>query len=131
MAELFYREERDVDFFNACERVRAEEPMLSVSAIVSKAVLLPAKSFFLHRREYSSIVRRNGAGLPKNDIKRQLHTEILNRYRTLKEENPDMPTLEITKIIAEQPAPRFYISERRAEDLYYKLLKLPQTHFRT
>jgi hypothetical protein len=127
MAELFYREDRDSDFFKACERVRGREPNLSVSEITAKAILLPAKSFYLHRREYSSIIKRNGMKLPKNEIKKQLHQEILSRYQNLKKENPDMDVLEITKIITEQPAPRFYISRRRAEDIYYGLLKKPQS----
>ena len=127
MAELFYREDRDSDFFNACEQVRSEESHLSVSEIVSKAILRPAKSFYLHCREYSSIIRKNGKQLPNNKIKKLLHLEILERYRSMKEENPCMDVLEITKLIAEQPAPRFYISERRAEDIYYELLKKPQS----
>ena len=127
MAELFYREDRDSDFFNACEQVRSEESHLSVSEIVSKAILRPAKSFYLHRREYSSIIRKNGKQLPNNKIKKLLHLEILEMYRSMKEENPCMDVLEITKLIAEQPAPRFYISERRAEDIYYELLKKPQS----
>ena len=131
MAELFYREDRDSDFFNACEQVRSEEANLSVSEIVSKAILRPAKSFYLHRREYSAIIRKNGIELPKNEIKKLLHLEILERYRQLKEESPGIDVLDITKIIAEQKAPRFYISERRAEDIYYALLKKPQSQLYT
>jgi hypothetical protein len=131
MAKLFYREDRDSDFFNACEQVRSEETNLSVSGIVSKAILRPAKSFYLHRREYSDIIRKNGVGLPKNEIKKLLHLEILERYRNLKNENPGTGVLEITKIIAGQSAPRFYISERRAEDIYYELLKKPQSQLYT
>lgn len=127
MAELFYREDRDNDFFNACEQVRGEEMNLSVSEIVSRAILRPAKSFYLHRREYSAIIRKNGIELPKNEVKKLLHLEILKRYQHLKNENPCIDILDITKIIAEQSAPRFYISERRAEDIYYALLKKPQS----
>jgi hypothetical protein len=126
MAKLFYREDRDNDFFNTCEQIRNEGTNLSVAEIVSKAILRPAKSFYLHRREYSYIIKKNGSRLPKNGIKKLLHLEILNRYQKLKETNPGMDILEITKIIAEQPAPRFYISGRRAEDIYYRLLKRPQ-----
>ena len=123
MAELFYREDRDRDFFEACEQVRSEEKNLSVSEIVSKAILHPAKSFYLHKREYSSIIRKKGIPPPKSEAKRQLHQEILKRYQEIKENNPKMDIPEITKIIECQKAPRFYISKRRAEDLYYELLR--------
>ena len=66
-----------------------------------------------------------------NEIKKLLHLEILERYRNMKNENPGIDVLEITKIIAEQSAPRFYISERRAEDIYYELLKKPQSQLYT
>ncbi|MDR0823890.1 MAG: hypothetical protein LBN74_02275 [Prevotella sp.] len=131
MAQLFYREDRDSDFFNACEQVRNKETNLSVSEIVSKAILHPAKSFYLHRREYSAIIKRNGMKLPKNEIKKLLHLEILKRSRKIKNENPGIDIFWITKIIAEQSAPRFYISERRAEDIYYELLKKPQSKLYT
>ena len=129
MAELFYREDRDSDFFNVCEQVRIEHGYISVSQIVAKAILKPANSFYIHRREYASIIKRNGSLLPRNEIKRLLHLEILNRFHEIKENNPDMCILDITKIISEQKAPRFYISQRRAEDIYYDLLKKPQSIF--
>ena len=131
MAELFYREDRDVDFFNVCERVRSEEKTLSVSTIVSKAILKEAKSFYMHPREYSSIIRRQGKRFPKNEIKKALHLEILARYKRLKRENPHLDLPEIAKLIAEQGAPRFYISKRRAEDIYYGMLKKPHSKILT
>jgi hypothetical protein len=126
MAELFYREDRDVDFLNVCEQVRSEGKGLSTSDIVSKAILRPAKSFYLHRREYSTIIRKNGNRLPNNHIKRRMHLDILERYQNLKKNNPNMDASEGSKIIAEQSAPRFYISERRAEDIYYQSFKKTQ-----
>lgn len=124
MAELFYREDRDIDFLNACEEVRQEsEKHLSVANIVSKAILKPAKSFYIHHREYTNIVRRGRKNLPKGKASRELHSEILDRYYKLKEEYPDLKDEEISKILSEQPAPRFYISKSRGIILYYELLK--------
>lgn len=124
MAELFYKEERDRDFFRACELVRSKNiSNISVSQIISKAIIMPAKSFYLHPREYSNIIRGNRKNLPKNFIKRELHLEIICRCNAIKMENPELKISSVAKIIENQSAPRFYISERRAIDLYYELLK--------
>ena len=122
MAELFYKDERDSEFFKICESVRVEKGVYApIAEIVSQAILMPTSSFFLHPKEYSNIIR--GKNLPKNAIKRELHLEIIRRHRDIKEKSPDLKTHEIAKILDTQPAPRFYISTRRAVDLYYSLLK--------
>ncbi len=124
MAELFYREDRDQDFMNACEVVRQEsDSNISVSQIVSKAILMPAKSFYIHPREYANIIRRGNDNLPKSKASKELHIEILNRYEVLKNDNPDLKDEELNKIICEQSAPRFYISQSRGIILYYELMK--------
>ena len=119
MSALFYREERDADFFYVCESVRAKKKHLSVAEIARLAVLMPAKSFYLHPREYSNIIRSGGIKLPENEIKRELHIEIFKRYKALAPESISLSA----KIISSQSAPRFYISESRASALYYTLLK--------
>lgn len=124
MAELFYREDRDIDFMNACEKVRQEsDEHLSVAEIVRKAILQPAKSFYLRPREYGDIVRRAKKKLPKREVTKELYTEILNRYNTLREEYPSLKNQDINKMLSEQTAPRFYISEARGILLYYELMK--------
>ena len=124
MAELFYREDRDIDFMNACEKVRQESSEhLSVAEIVRKAILQPAKSFYLRPREYGDIVRRAKKKLPKREVTKELYTEILNRYNTLRKEYPSLKNQDINKMLSEQTAPRFYISEARGILLYYELMK--------
>lgn len=124
MAELFYREDRDIDFMNACEKVRQESnEHLSVAEIVRKAILQPAKSFYLRPREYGDIVRRAKKKLPKREVTKELYTEILNRYNTLRKEYPSLKNQDINKMLSEQTAPRFYISEARGILLYYELMK--------
>lgn len=124
MAELFYREDRDQDFLNACELVRQEsEEHLSVFEMVSLAILKPAKSFYLRPREYGDIIRRAKREPPKRKITRELYSEILTRYYTLKKKYPLLKNKEINRMLAEQSAPRFYISVSRGVQLYYELMK--------
>lgn len=91
--------------------------------MVSIAIKSPAKSFYLHPREYSKIIKNGGLHLPKERIKRELHSEILRRHADIRSANPSLKVHEVAKIIESQSAPKFYMSTRGAINLYYKLLK--------
>ena len=124
MAELFYKDDKNRDFLSVCESVRIESGChMSVADIVSRAIHRPARSFYLHPREYSKIIKGNGRYLPVNRIKRELHLEILRRADEIKARFPNLKTREIAGLLEDQAAPRFYISEKRAIYLYYELLK--------
>lgn len=125
MAELFYRNDRDNDFFIACEKARKDiGGYFSVKKIVSIALQTPAHSFYLHPREYANIIRRvRSSYLPRSKASRALYLEVFDRYKKLKEKYPDKKIEEIYKLLADEPAPRFYISESRGVTLYYQLLK--------
>jgi hypothetical protein len=121
--ELYYRNERDADFMSACERVQKENPQLSARRIAQKAIMEGAGSFYLHTREYARIIRREGRIFPRNLVKRKMHRDILIAGKRIREANPAITLPELIKNICESGAPRFYLSESRARDLYYSLLK--------
>lgn len=123
MASLFYEEDRNEDFLQACESVRKEEGSLSISEIAAKAIYRKAKSFYIHPRVYIKIIRNDGNKLPKNDVSRELHIEVLKRAKEIMSQSADYTPAQIAKILIDHDAPRFYISEARAESLYYQLLK--------
>ncbi len=123
MASLLFEIERNEDFIQTCETVRKEEGFLSISEIAAKAIYRKAKSFYVDPRSYIKIIRNNGNNLPKNEVSKELHVEVLKRAKCIMSQYPEYTPAQIAKIIAEQEAPRFYISEARAESLYYKLLK--------
>lgn len=127
MAELFFKTERDTDFFNVCRSILLEDRTLSVTEAACRAVQQPAKSFYLHPREYGCIIRRKGRKLPKNQLKQELHLEILRQYGEIKKRRSKLDAGRIAKIISERPAPRFYMSESRAASLYYELLRQLQS----
>lgn len=125
MATLFYENERNNDFLNACEQIRQEAKVkkqrLSMSQIAVKAVYTNAKSFYLHPKAVAQIIRNKGEQLPINKIAKEMHIEIYNRVK-----NQGLLHLKIkdtVNILSEQQAPRFYISEATAKSLYYKLFK--------
>lgn len=123
MASLFYEEDRNEDFLQACESVRKEEGSISISEIAAKAILKKAKSFYIQPKAYIKIIRNNGNKLPKNEVSRELHIEVLKRAKEIMTQNKGYTPAQVAKILVDQKAPRFYISEARAESLYYQLLK--------
>lgn len=122
MSKLFYEEDRNQDFWCACEQVRAESRCTSIADIAAKAIYKPAKSFYLQPQVIVRIIRCQGKKLPKNTLSRELHLEILNRAEQIMR-SEQLNLTQTAQIISDQPAPRFYISEATACGLYYKLLK--------
>lgn len=126
--ELYFKECRDRDFFTACEMVRKEsDTYLSVSEIARKAVLSEAPSFYLSEQQYLRIYHQARI-YPrvencKSEIKNEMYREIRARFLEARYFSPKLKFAQIAKVISEQTAPRFYITEKSAVELYYKLLK--------
>ena len=113
--ELFYKTQRDLEFYNACERVRKGKCM-TIQEIVDFAIMQPASSFFL---TYSSCRKIIKWEKPVNGAKRELYYEI----KRLRDQMPELTVSQACERIIEMPAPRFYITPARARSLYYELLK--------
>lgn len=125
---LFYLDERNLDFYKACDKVRDKYKgiYLSVSEITRLAINTPAESFYLLPKECMKIINKAINNEPinlKHESKIELHKEIGRRYFQLSEEKPELKPYEIAKIISYQDAPRFYISEKTAKEIYYKMVK--------
>jgi len=125
---LFFKNERDRDFFNSCEKIRRENnEYISTQDIAHKAVLSSAKSFYITcYRCYNIILSiKNGNKLSsKSCAKLALFKEIKERYLNISKEKPELKDFDIACEIVNQEAPRFYITKTRAEKLYYNLLKV-------
>ncbi|MCL2650320.1 MAG: hypothetical protein FWD60_04735 [Candidatus Azobacteroides sp.] len=126
--ELYYQKERDKDFFEVCESIRKENNpnYISVENIVKQAIIRESQSFYLNTEIYARIINKVRCGCLskiRNNIKRRLYFEIWERYIQIKRENPKFNSMDCARIISEQKSPQFYISERHAANLYYKLLK--------
>lgn len=125
--ELFYRQERDKNFFQVCEKIRKNsKAYVSVAEIAKKAVLEEADEYYITLKQMIVILtcmrcEKNIDTLSEH--KRALYKDIFSRYWVLKKKNPTMRTFEIAKMIHNEKAPRFYFSDSRAKSLYYKLIK--------
>jgi len=124
---LFFKNERDMDFFNSCEKIRRENnKYISSQDIANKAVLSSAKSFYITcYRCYNIIlkIKNNEPFNSRSSAKLALFEEIKKRYLNISKEKPGTKDFEIACEIVSQQAPRFYITKTRAEKLYYDLLK--------
>jgi hypothetical protein len=126
--ELHFKEHRDRDFFNVCEKMRKESgAYLSVSGIARQAVFHEAQSFYLSKKEYVRIFHKARVyprpASCKRDVKNEMYREIRSRFLETKCENPRLSHSRIAEVISGQTAPRFYMTEESAVGLYYRLLK--------
>lgn len=113
--ELFFKRQRDLEFFQACERVRKGKCM-TIQEIVDIAVFQPASSFFL---TYSSCRKIIKWDKKVTGAKAELYKEI----KRIRDTMPNLSISQACETIIEMPAPRFYITPARARSLYYELLK--------
>lgn len=125
--KLFYQQERNVDFFNACEEVHKQQgkEYLSAAEVAKRAIHCEAQSFYLLDKEIAKIIYRYVNQISFNirsEAKKAQYKEIMRRYYQLHYQHPQYNIPKIASIIANQKAPRFYITENTAIILYYKLL---------
>lgn len=122
---LFFQDERDKDFYAACEKIRGQKCYLSTTEIAKRAVHAEAQSFYLSNRGCAKIINRIKRGNihTRSSAKRMLYEEIRRRYLLIISEHPHLTSAEIARRINAEKAPRFYITESRAVDLYYLLIK--------
>ena len=125
---LFFKNERDSDFYNVCEDIRRAYggEYISTSDIARLAVRSQAKSFYISYCRCYNIIRliKNGERLEsRSKAKTSLFEEIKRRYLQIKEEKQALKDSDIVCMIIKEEAPRFYITDISAKILYYKLLK--------
>lgn len=120
---MFFRDERDRDFLNVCERIRKQNKGLSASQIARIAVYQQAESFHLTTRELAKIVNkvRKGHNDTRFESAASLYKEIESHLGKLRFKGASC--YQAARMIDTLPAPRFYISESRAISLYYECLK--------
>jgi len=120
---LFFQEERDKDFLSACESIRKEHKYLSATDIAKRAMNSPAPSFYLTIKGYSNIINfiKKDKCCTTVKAKQDLYIEIRKRLENIQNWK-SISSYELARMIDEQSAPRFYISESRAVKLYYNLL---------
>ena len=120
---MFFRQERDRDFFDVCEKVRKENNRLSVSEIAKIAVFHPASSFYLTTKELAKIINNIRKGIRKSTFRSEglMYDQIEFMMREIPG-HENLPAREVARKIDAENVPRFYLSESRATSIYYECL---------
>jgi len=91
--------------------------------IIKCAIYTPATSFFLSETRIARIIRASQEECPKSDAKAALFNMIKHLYFEEKMTHPQMSAEAIAKnIIFYKQAPRFYISQSTALNIFYNEL---------
>lgn len=127
--KLDFKEERDMDFLSSYKLVLKEygrsAPYLKKEFLLSRAILKPAKRFYVSEEQCSRIIGNMLRGKVidiKNPLKLMMYDEILSRVKT-ELHNSTLLLPDIIRNVINQPSPRFYLTLESAQILYYKLIK--------
>ena len=126
MARLHFKQEKNLDFYNACEHVRSSHKgYLSTYQIACLAEACECSSFYMSAKSIKRLIwemntdRHKPSRFPHITEK---HLEIYRRYKLLLSEHPGEALPWYADKISYQPAPRFYLDVNYATILYYKLM---------
>ncbi len=119
---LFFIEERDKYFLEVCDKIQKENKFWSVSKVAKAALLTETFSFFLTIRGYAKIIHklRKCEPYPSRSVKCEMYDEIKERVAEMPQ---DISVNEMARRLDTQTAPRFYMTENSAIQLYYNLIK--------
>lgn len=84
----------------------------------------PASRFWVSEQRAAIVVSRMLAGKPLSRMrvnKREMFEEIFRRFLILRDENPKKSIFELTAIVVNQPAPKFYLTPRTVGEFIYRI----------
>ncbi len=126
MARLHLKDEKNRDFYEACEDVRRNcKGYLSTKEIAFRGEEAACECFYMSKSHMKFLIWQINTDryvASKFSHIREKHMEIYNRYKLLLSEHPDQPLSWYANEISLQPAPRFYLDKDYATILYYKLM---------
>lgn len=133
MADLYMKNEKFREFYEACEKIRASSKgYLSIKQAATLAENTECSSFFLSIRQIKRIIWEMNTDRHKDSEFahiREKHNEIYRRYKELLFKHGDKELEWYAVEISRQKAPRFYIDDKYATVLYYKLIRNRHENF--
>ena len=118
------KQHRNAEFYRICKQIisKSKAPV-TMQHIIESALSTPATSFFLSENRIAKIIRAPQEECPKSESKAALFNMIKHLYFEEKMTHPQMSPEAIAKnIIFYRTAPRFYISEATALNIFYSEL---------
>jgi hypothetical protein len=126
VARLFFKYEKNREFYEKCEAVRSTQTdYLSTKEIASRGEGCCCSCFFMSEAHIKRLLWEMNTDRhvhSKFPHIREKHTEIYDRYKLLLSAHPDKLLSWYAEQISMQGAPRFYLDKDYATILYYKLM---------
>ena len=120
---LEFKQQRNNEFYSVCKQIIDKSDHVNIRHIIKCAVFNTASSFFLSETRIAKIIRAPLTECPKSEAKANLFNMIKRLYFEEKMTHPQMSAEAIAKnIIFYRSAPRFYISESTAINIFYNEL---------
>lgn len=123
-----YERERNIDLMKVYKELMRQEYYgeddIRLVRIFSKIAEHPSKRFWVSEERAAIIMAEidKGNKLERmRETKREMFFEIHRRVSTLRKQHPNMPMIQLTTIVCNQPAPKFYLTPKSVKVIIYKI----------
>ena len=121
---LDFTRERNDDLMRVYRQKIIEANFIIMPEIFQLVADSPASRFWVSEQRAAIVVSRMLAGKPLSRMrenKREMFEEIFRRFLILRDENPKKSIFELTAIVVNQPAPKFYLTPRTVGEFIYRI----------
>lgn len=115
---------RNRDIMRAYREQIARAAHIRLPDILRRVADSPASRFWVSEERAAVEVSRMLAGKPFSRMrpnKREMFEEIFRRFIALREQFPGKSVYELTSIVVNQPAPKFYLTPRTVGEFIYRI----------
>lgn len=119
-----FTRQRNRDILRAYREQLAKASYIVMPEIFQRVADSPASRFWVSEERAAVEVSRMLVGKPFSRMrrnKREMFEEIFRRFLVLREQYPDKSVYELTSIVVNQPAPKFYLTARTVGEFIYRI----------
>ena len=119
-----FTRQRNRDILRAYRQQLAKASYIVMPEIFQRVADSPASRFWVSEERAAVVVSRMLVGKPFSRMrrnKREMFEEIFRRFLVLREQYPDKSVYELTSIVVNQPAPKFYLTARTVGEFIYRI----------
>lgn len=119
-----FTRQRNQDILRAYREQLAKASYIVMPEIFQRVADSPASRFWVSEERAAVEVSRMLAGKPFSRMrknKREMFEEIFRRFLALREQYPGKSVYELTSIVVNQPAPKFYLTARTVGEFIYRI----------
>jgi len=122
---LEFTDQRNKELMSAFRQALAEQDFIDIATVSEIVVNRPCSRFWVSEERALVVISALLKGKPVLDTmretKREMFTEIFNRFLVLRASEPDTPTFDLVMRVVNSPAPKFYMRPRCAMEIIYKI----------